>query len=780
MRKLNLPLVIGGLILTFIIILMIVPEAFTDKSPYTIKQLKFIHEDGKLDVEKAPFEPSDEAIMGSDDLGRDIYSFIIYGTKLTISLGLLIALAHFMIAIPIAMIAGFGNSFAKNLINQSNIIFSAIPGLLINVIILQLAFFFGLDKTRSIIAFVIVITLTGWPKLASLIEERVEAILAKPFITGEIAIGKSRLGIGLQNVFPHLVPELLVLLFMEVARSLSMIMQLGLFSVFIGNLRIILSTDFGRVTYYDVSFEPEWASMLASSRTMISVAPWTVLYPALAFFISVLGFNLFGEGLREMLQKKNSKIIPHARQALSLNVRYFTKGFKTLSYKKLVPILAVITLFVISLTLMGDDYRIESLTDLGDLPDQAMIGSSESVEVADYIAKEMDKLGIRALEESLIVDYEASATALVESGQVEVTYDGRGLELDPGSDYAILAGSQGAFEGKLVDFTSYDLYSLHRDLEEGSDIKLSHGETISFKDLNQAMILIDSRLYNDMFLYSFMANIRSHVQPEGFVFIGKSSDIEEKLVLDQVDDIPLILVSDRIGRLLCEAKDANIKGAFGLRMLGQDGRDVLGIYPGGDPYISEEAILIGMSYNYLDQEGRDKLALQLDLMKNLCSRDNKRSLIFVFADGTYSDASHGIHVLAQDFPYSSSKIKAYIDMTGIKTDTFSSLNFSTKQAPVTRQFAWSIGHYLTQEFERVGVSIEEPVNINRGGEYYYTDAYWMNTLFWDRGVATIHLSSDQESLITSGEESKDSINRDEINLMEVSEILLKVISMSNY
>ena len=93
-----------------------------------------------------------------------------------------------------------------------------------------------------------------------------------------------------------MIPETIVLFFMEIARVLAMMMQLGIFSVFVGNLRIIKDTE-GGVSYYDFSFEPEWASMLSTSRNAISVAPWAIIFPALAFFVSVLGFNLFGEGL---------------------------------------------------------------------------------------------------------------------------------------------------------------------------------------------------------------------------------------------------------------------------------------------------------------------------------------------------------------------------------------------------------------------------------------------------------------------------------------------------
>ena len=92
---------------------------------------------------------------------------------------------------------------------------------------------------------------------------------------------------------------------MEIARALSMIMQLGIFGVFIGNIKLVRDTTYGIISYYNLSFEPEWASMLGTARVLLRSAPWIIVFPAIAFFISVLGFNMVGEGLRISFQSKN-------------------------------------------------------------------------------------------------------------------------------------------------------------------------------------------------------------------------------------------------------------------------------------------------------------------------------------------------------------------------------------------------------------------------------------------------------------------------------------------
>ena len=96
MRRTNLPLILGALILALILLVAAFPGLFTDNSPYTIQLMRFIHEDGKLDAERAPFAPNIDHPFGTDDLGRDVLSYIIYGTRLTITLGILIAIGQFL------------------------------------------------------------------------------------------------------------------------------------------------------------------------------------------------------------------------------------------------------------------------------------------------------------------------------------------------------------------------------------------------------------------------------------------------------------------------------------------------------------------------------------------------------------------------------------------------------------------------------------------------------------------------------------------------------------
>jgi len=448
MRKVNMPLIVGALIIILLMAVIVFPEVFTSKSPYNMQHMIFSHEGGELEVDIAPFPPSSQFILGSDDMGRDIYSFIIYGTGLTILLGVLTALARFLIAVPFALSAGFGNKMAKTTIRQFNILFSAIPALLISVIILKLDFLAGLEKSTSILAFVLVLSVVGWPKLGSLLMERVDAINNQPFIRSEVAVGKSRFRIAVENVFPHLAPEMIVLFFMEVARALSTIMQLGIFSVFVGFLKIIMDTE-GGITFYNVSFEPEWAGMLSTSKNLLSTAPWAVIFPAVAFFISVLGFNLFGEGLRNLLQSDDSLFVPKIRKILSFDIRYMwsSAGRKGRIAAIIIPLIIIVSITAVVIGGIPKPMDIE-ISDLLE-NESVVIGTDEAALVSDMIAKRMGELGLAPIGSDEFKHlYEIPAVSLIESQELSII---NYREYVPGTDYAILSLPEGNLSGKVTE-----------------------------------------------------------------------------------------------------------------------------------------------------------------------------------------------------------------------------------------------------------------------------------------------------------------------------------------
>lgn len=752
MRKTNLPLILGTLILAMILLIMAFPGLFTENSPYTIQLMRFTYEDGKLDAERAPFAPDVDHPFGTDDLGRDILSYIIYGTRLTITLGILIAIGQFLVALPLALLGGFGNRLARSIILQFNVVFSAIPALLISIILLKLNYIAGLDKKSSIIAFIIIITAVSWPKLGILIMERVEAILKKPFIKGERAMGKRRISIALENVIPHLAPELTILFFMEIARNLSMLMQLGIFSIFVGNLGIINDSTSGARINTDISFEPEWASMLSTSRTLIGTAPWAVMYPALAFFVSVLGFNLFGEGLRKKLQSKDSRMTFIFRKLVTFDFKFLWGmiGLKKRIKYGITTVCISLALIVISQLTKVDHSIILRLDETG-LPSSALIGTSESRVLADMISEEMNRLGLQPLKDNFMIEYPSGSSYLVNNQRVWLHSQSGLIEFAANKDYSFVSTGNIEVEGTVFDATRLDLFSFE-----------------DYERLEGSFVLIEKAFYTDTAINNFIDVIKEYSKVKGILLIARTGEKLGSIIVDESKDIPIILITRDTAENITTYPEAILSIRSTVEILGATGTNVVGILRGKDKNFGDEAIVIGMNYNYLTEGGKHVLSFNLEMMEKLCTEyENKRSIIFMFLDGTLDENRHGIHYIADDFPYSPNKVQAYVDLTGITESNFDYIQFSSAQAPLTRPFAWSLGHHLGQEiekarFENIGfdtVTVED--------EFLFSESYADNIMFWERGIPTVIVNT------SAGGTGNRTVE-------ELGSIILKVISKNNY
>ena len=405
--------------------------------------------EGVFNLEKAPFKPQWSIPLGTDELGRHVWALIVYGTKLTMLLAFFIVIARFLLAIPFGFMAGFGSLTSHGIIDKLSRFFGTIPTLLLCIILLKMDYFIGLEKEYSILAFVLLLGFVGFGKLGIVIEERVASINREPFVTGDIAIGKNKFQIATTTVFKHLYPELIVMFFLEFARALTLLLQLGLFAVFVGNVRFIEDTMGGMIKTIDISYEPEWASMLGAARNNIRVAPWIVFFPALAFFISVLGLNAFGEGIRWVLsgELKLNKMGKKFRTGIAILIFslivYQGYGYydRNLSFK----------IETINLSSIG----------LEDSP--TVIGNENASKVSSFLATSLKQRGFKPLSSNEYVHNYS-----VEPGYYTTTQSVNVFSLDDETNQKELTESirwiaHGNFDVKsdMVDLSYADLYSTH-------------------------------------------------------------------------------------------------------------------------------------------------------------------------------------------------------------------------------------------------------------------------------------------------------------------------------
>ena len=660
-RKANAPLLAGGLILILLLSIIVVPGFYNKYNPYATETLKSYQDDyGNFKFMTPPFEPDQRHKLGTDEMGRDVVSLIVYGARLTIGISLVVVFFRFIISLIIGISAAFGNPLAQGSIRLSNIIFNFVPPLIICLIILKIRFFEALPKELSFWMFVFMLTLVGWSRVAEVVQTRSEGILKQDFIRGEISIGKNRVMIALTNVVPHLAAEMTVMAFMEIAVVLGLLMQLGAFMVFIGNLRIVENSDNGIIVSKPMSFEPEWAAMMGASKTYLRSAPWLVFSPAAAFFISILGFNMFGEGLRKALQAQNSKFMTNMKKYI----------------KPLIAGLCVLALIT------GLTQRATALTILEpplETPDLKVVRQGDE-EMALWLEARMKSLGLKPLKEDYQHDYNFEPYWVAESASIR-SNGGKSLEF--GKDFVIAGYGNGDYSGAVYDGRLLDVIGFESP-------NLNDGE----------ILILDGSHYRENMIKDYVLQIQKQNNLSAVVVL--MPDIESYGSLGTYHpDQPLIYMDSAIDIFADLPAGGHL--SFNMTCIEVNGKgiNVFGVLEGKADKVNDEAIIIGAQYNYENEDGKYGLISALELMEAI-SKDNQnldRRVIFAFWDGDHRSSGYGVHKYMKRPLYPPKDTAAYIDVSALSDQGV--VVIDDTNAPHTRFYGWS----LTQRAQKIGESI---------------------------------------------------------------------------
>lgn len=234
---------------------------------------------GDVNMSEAFSPPSISHIFGTDEMGRDICSRIIYGARISLCISLVTIFFALIIAIPLGVFSGYVGGWADEIIMRLTDVFLSFPPLLVAIVI---ASFLGPSLRNAMIAIVI----AWWPWYCRLIRAQVVSIRERPFVKASQCIGTKPCVIMFSHILPNVVSPLIIQASMDIG---SVILTLASLS-FIG---------LGAQPPI-----PEWGLLVSVSRTYIMDAWWYSLFPGLMIFITVLSFNLVGDGLREILDPK--------------------------------------------------------------------------------------------------------------------------------------------------------------------------------------------------------------------------------------------------------------------------------------------------------------------------------------------------------------------------------------------------------------------------------------------------------------------------------------------
>jgi len=233
--------------------------------------------------------------LGSDLVGRDYLSRLVYGARMTLGIALSINLIRFAGAVPLGLWAGWRRGWAAAVVQAAATGFGSIPALVLVFITLR-----GLrpllpGDNAWLIGYVLVLGLAGMPRIAEQVRRRTQEIALMPHVESAQAVGAGTLRILRRHILPVMRGDLLVMVPSEMAWVLMIMAQLALFGVFVGGwVQVETITE----NIYIVEYIPEWGQMLGANRQFLLQYSWLAIYPGLALGITAAAFHLLAEGLR--------------------------------------------------------------------------------------------------------------------------------------------------------------------------------------------------------------------------------------------------------------------------------------------------------------------------------------------------------------------------------------------------------------------------------------------------------------------------------------------------
>jgi peptide/nickel transport system permease protein len=258
-------LVMGGAITLIVIVMALFAPLLAPYHPV---------DDADLLVSEEP--PGARFWFGTDNHGRDVFSRVIYGARVSLSVGLISQAINTAIGIILGLTAGFFGRWWDDLVMGLTNIMLSIPSLIFALAVMALL-------GPGLINVFIALGFTNWSYSCRITRSQALSARSLDYITAARSLGYGRTRIMFTQILPNIIGPILVIATLGVAQAILLEASLS----FLG-LGVQPPT-------------PSWGGMLSAAREQLFTAPWISVFPGLAIFITVLGLNLFGDGLRDVL-----------------------------------------------------------------------------------------------------------------------------------------------------------------------------------------------------------------------------------------------------------------------------------------------------------------------------------------------------------------------------------------------------------------------------------------------------------------------------------------------
>ena len=226
--------------------------------------------------------PSSVHWFGTDEMGNDLFSRVVLATRTSLWVGLTIVGLATIVGVPLGIAAGYFGGAVRTVIMRVTDVFLSVPG-----IVLALAIVAALGP--GILNGIIALAIVWWPGYVRLVEAKALALRSEPFVEAARAIGASHLRILAVHILPNCTSPIVV----------KMSMDMG--------LAILAAASLGFIGLGAKPPAPEWGAMISVARTYLPNWWWYAVFPGLFIYLTVLGFNLFGDGLRDVLDPRSNR-----------------------------------------------------------------------------------------------------------------------------------------------------------------------------------------------------------------------------------------------------------------------------------------------------------------------------------------------------------------------------------------------------------------------------------------------------------------------------------------
>ncbi|SCK10166.1 peptide/nickel transport system permease protein [Variovorax sp. HW608] len=259
--------VVGLIVLIAVAVIALVGPYFVANDPFSMVDVPFLHPGAQ-----------DGFLLGTDTLGRDVLAGVIYGSRVSLLIGVVSTVASLLIGVTLGAIAGYFGGWIDSGLMRFTEIFQAVPSFALAIVLVAIF-------QPSVYSIVAAIAIVSWPPVARLVRSEFLTLRQRDFVQAAELAGESTARIILTQILPNAMSPIIVMASLMVATAI--LLESGLSFLGLGDPN-----------------QMSWGYMVGAARTVLVQAWWMALFPGLAIVLTVLALNLVGEGLNDGLNTR--------------------------------------------------------------------------------------------------------------------------------------------------------------------------------------------------------------------------------------------------------------------------------------------------------------------------------------------------------------------------------------------------------------------------------------------------------------------------------------------